>query len=232
VASSGIILERKSRAMAKATLLISSKNYSSWSLRGWLLAKWAGLDFDEQIASSDDPSVRAELLLQSSSILVPALIHNNVSIWDTMAIGEYLHERYPRAVLLPKDPVARAHCRSVCGEMHSGFAALRSALPVNLRSTKPGFVVWSAAQADIDRILKVWRECFDRWKGPYLFGEKLTMADAMYAPVCTRFRTYCVKLDPVSDAYCERIMTLPTMVEWIEAAKLEPEEMPELDAEF
>jgi glutathione S-transferase len=218
--------------MAKAILTISSKNYSSWCLRGWLMAKWAGLEFEEQVVSSDDPSVRAELLLQSSSILVPALIHNRVSVWDTVAIGEYLNEMFPKAGLLPADPAARAHCRSICGEMHSGFAALRSALPVNLRSTKPGFVVWSAAQADIDRILKIWRECFARWKGPYLFGKKLTMADAMYAPVCTRFRTYGVKLAPEADAYCDRIMALPTMVEWIEAAKLEPEEMPELDAEF
>ena len=218
--------------MAKATLLISSKNYSSWSLRGWLLAKWAGLDFDEEIASSDDPSVRAELLLQSSSILVPTLIHNGVSIWDSVAIGEYLNEKFPKAGLLPKDPVARAHCRSVCGEMHSGFAALRSALPVNLRSVKPGFKVWSAAQADIDRIVKIWRECFERWKGPFLFGDAPNMADAMYAPVCTRFRTYDVKLDPRCAAYCARILSLPTMVAWIEAAKLEPEEMPELDAEF
>ena len=218
--------------MAKAILTISSKNYSSWCLRGWLMAKLAGLDFEEKIVSPDDPSVRAELLLQSSSILVPTLMHNDIAIWDTLAIGEYLHEKFPKAGLLPSDPAARAHCRSVCGEMHSGFAALRSALPVNLRSTKPEFVVWSAAQADIDRILKIWRECFARWKGPYLFGKKLTMADAMYAPVCTRFRTYCVKLDPETDAYCERIMSLPTMVEWIEAAKLEPEEMPELDAEF
>jgi glutathione S-transferase len=218
--------------MAKATLVISSKNYSSWSLRGWLLAKWAGLDFDEKIASSDDPSVRAELLLQSSSILVPTLVHDKLSIWDTLAIGEYLNELNPKAGLLPKDAEQRAYCRSVCAEMHSGFAALRSALPVNLRSSKPGFVVWSAAQADIDRILKIWHECFDRWNGPYLFGNQLTMADAMYAPVCTRFRTYHVKLDPRSDAYCDRIMALPAMVEWIEQAKLEPEEMPELDAEF
>jgi glutathione S-transferase len=218
--------------MAKAILTISSKNYSSWCLRGWLMAKWAGLDFDEQVVSANDPSVRAELLLQSSSILVPALKCEDVAIWDTLAIGEYLNERFPKAGLLPRDPSARAHCRSICGEMHSGFAALRSALPVNLKSTKPGFVVWSAAQADIDRILTIWRECFARYGGPYLFGQKPTLADAMYAPVCTRFRTYCVKLDPEADVYCERMMTLPTMLEWIEAARLEPEEMPELDAEF
>ena len=218
--------------MAKAILTISSKNYSSWCLRGWLMAKWAGLDFEEQIVSPDDPSVRAELLLQSSSILVPTLTCDGIAIWDTLAIGEYLHEKFPKAGLLPKDLAARAHCRAICGEMHSGFAALRSALPVNLKSVKPGFVVWSAAQADIDRILKIWRECFDKYGGPYLFGKTPTIADAMYAPVCTRFRTYCVSLDPVADEYCERIMTLPTMVEWIEAAKLEPEDMPELDAEF
>jgi len=218
--------------MAKAVLTISSKNYSSWSLRGWLMARWAGLDFVEKIVSSDDPTVRAELLLQASSIRVPTLTHGGVAIWDTMAIGEYLNERFPKARLLPAEAAARAHCRSVCGEMHSGFAALRSALPVNLKSVKPGFVVWSAAQADIDRILAIWRECLARYGGPYLFGKALTLADAMYAPVCTRFRTYCVQLDPEADAYCERIMSLPTMVEWIEAAKLEPEEMPELDAEF
>jgi glutathione S-transferase len=218
--------------MAKATLTISSKNYSSWCLRGWLMAKWAGLDFDEKMVSPDDPTVRAELLLQSSSIRVPTLTHDDVAIWDTLAIGEYLNECFPKAGLLPADPVARAHCRAICGEMHSGFAALRSALPVNLKSTKPEFVVWSAAQADIERILEIWHECLKQYGGPYLFGKKPTIADAMYAPVCTRFRTYCVKLPPEAEAYCERIMSLPTMQEWIEAAKLEPEEVPELDAEF
>lgn len=218
--------------MANAVLTISSKNYSSWCLRGWLMAKWAGLDFEEKMVSADDPSVRAELLLQSSSILVPALVHDGITIWDTLAIGEYLNEKFPEAGLLPKDTAARAHCRAICGEMHSGFAALRAALPVNLKSTKPGFLVWSAAQADIDRILTIWRDCFARYGGPYLFGGASTIADAMYAPVCTRFRTYCVQLPPEAEAYCERIMTLPTMAEWIEAAKAEPEEMPELDAEF
>lgn len=218
--------------MAKAILTISSKNYSSWCLRGWLMAKWVGLDFEEHIVSADDPAVRAELLLQSSSIRVPTLIHNGISIWDTLAIGEYLNELFPKAGLLPAEKEARARCRSISGEMHSGFAALRSALPVNLKSVKPNFVVWSAAEADIDWILKIWRECFAHWKGPYLFGKKLTMADAMYAPVCTRFRTYCVKLTPEADEYCESILSLPTMLEWIEAAKAEPEEVPELDAEF
>jgi glutathione S-transferase len=218
--------------MAEATLLISSKNYSSWSLRGWLLCKWAGLDFDERIAAADDPAVRAELLLRSSSILVPCLMHDGRSIWDTLAIAEYLNEIRPQAQLLPADMTARARCRSIAGEMHSGFHALRSALPVNLRAHKPGFVVWSEAQADIDRILTVWRDCFATWKGPYLFGERLSLADAMYAPVCTRLRTYDVPLDGEPAAYCARILALPAMAEWIDAAKREPEAMPELDMEF
>ncbi len=218
--------------MSETTLVISSKNYSSWSLRGWLLVKWAGLDFVEKVASADDPAVRAELLLRSSSILVPCLMHDGLAIWDTLAIAEYLNEIRPQAGLLPDDMTARVRCRSICGEMHSGFHALRSALPMNLRSHKPGFVVWSEAQADIDRILAIWRECFAAWKGPYLFGERLTMADAMYAPVCTRLRTYDVRLDSQAAAYCARILALPTMQEWIDAAQREPEaEVPELELE-
>jgi glutathione S-transferase len=218
--------------MAAAELVISSKNYSSWSLRGWLLAKLSGIDFVETIAPPEDPGVRAELLLRSSSILVPRLVHDGNSVWDTFAIGEYLNEIRPQAGLLPTDPAARAHCRSVCGEMHSGFVALRSALPMNLKARKPGFVVWSEAQADIDRILHIWRDCLARWNGPYLFGEQLTMADAMYAPVCTRFHTYDVKLTGEAAAYCARILAWPAMAEWKEAALLEPEDVPELDVEF
>jgi glutathione S-transferase len=218
--------------MAEATLVISSKNYSSWSLRGWLLAKWSGIDFVEEIEPPDDPGVRAELLLRSSSILVPCLIHEGRSVWDTLAIAEYLNEIRPQAGLLPGDQTARARCRSICGEMHSGFVALRSALPMNLKVHKPGFVIWSEAQADIDRILTIWGECFHGWHGPYLFGEHLTMADAMYAPVCTRFRTYDVKLTGTALTYCARIMALPAMVEWVAAAKAEPEAVPELDIEF
>lgn len=218
--------------MSEAKLVISSKNYSSWSLRGWLLAKWSGLDFAEEIESPEDPSVRAELLLRSSSILVPSLIHEGRRIWDVLAIAEYLNEIRPQTGLLPDDPTARARCRSICGEMHSGFVALRSALPMNLKARKPGFVIWSEAQADIDRILTIWGDCLRIWHGPYLFGEHLTMADAMYAPVCTRFVTYDVKLSGAALAYCTRIMALPAMVEWIAAAKAEPEAVPELDFEF
>jgi glutathione S-transferase len=217
--------------MSKAVLTISSKNYSSWSLRGWLLVKFAGLEFEERIVPPDDPAVRAEILLLSSSILVPSLIHDGITVWDTLAIGEYLNEARRKAKLLPADPEARAHCRSVCGEMHSGFTALRSALPMNLKAHFPGFKVWNRALADIERVTAIWRDCIGRYGGPYLLGPR-TMADAMYAPVATRFVTYDVKLDPASAGYRDLIMAMPEMTEWIEAAKREPEEIEELEAEF
>ena len=217
--------------MTETTLTISSKNYSSWSLRGWLLCRMAGLKFIEEVVPVDDPANCAELLLLSPSILVPCLTHQGIRIWDTLAIAEYLNEVRPKAGLLPPDRVARARCRSICGEMHSGFANLRSALPMNLKAHRPDFKIWAGAQFDIDRITTIWRECLGAYHGPYLFG-KLTMADAMYAPVVTRFLTYDVKLDADCAGYCDRIMALPDMVAWREAAMLEPEELEELDMEF
>jgi glutathione S-transferase len=218
--------------MAEASLTVSSKNYSSWSLRGWLLCKMASLDFEERIAPIDDPATRAELLLLSPSFLVPRLDHGPVKVWDTLAIAEYLNELKPDAGLLPAEPAARSHCRAVSGEMHSGFANLRSALPMNLKAVHPGFKVWAGAQADINRVIAIWRECLQRYGGPYLFGATPTVADAMYAPVCTRFATYDVKLDPVSTAYRDLILRWPPMQEWCTAAKTEPEEVEELDVEF
>lgn len=219
-------------AAPAAVLTISSKNYSSWSLRGFLLCRLAGLDVAEARVSADDPAIRAELLLQSSSFLVPRLDHEGLRIWDTLAIAEYLHELTPEAGLLPRDRAARAHCRSISGEMHSGFANLRSALPMNLKAHHPGFKVWSGAQGDIVRILAIWTECLQTYGGPYLFGPVPTMADAMYAPVCSRFTTYDVPLDPRSRAYCQTMLALPAMQEWLAAAREEPDEMEELDVEF
>jgi glutathione S-transferase len=217
--------------MEKATLTISSKNYSSWSLRGWLLARLAGLEFDEVVIPPDDADARKELLLLSPSILVPRLTHDGIKIWDTLAIAEYLNEVRPGSGLLPVDRAARAHCRAICGEMHSGFTSLRSALPMNLKRSFPGHKVWARAVGDIERVTTIWRECLQSYGGPYLFGA-LSMADAMYAPVVTRFKTYDVKLDPVCSNYCESILALPEMQEWTEAARLEPEEIDELDMEF
>lgn len=217
--------------MTGAILTISSKNYSSWSLRGWLLCRMAGLDFAEEIVPVDDPANRAELLLLSPSILVPCLTHDGMRIWDTLAIAEYLNEIRPEAGLLPRAPAARARCRSICGEMHSGFGNLRSALPMNLKGHRPGFKIWSGAQADIDRITTIWGECLAEHRGPFLFGQ-LTAADAMYAPVVTRFLTYDVRLDRLCAGYCDRIMSLPNMIEWRAAALAEPGELQELDIEF
>lgn len=217
--------------MTPATLTISSKNYSSWSMRGWLLCKLAGIDFEEQVMPLDDPSTRAELLLLSPSFLVPCLIHDGIKVWDTLAIAEYLAETRPHAGLLPGDPAARAHCRAICGEMHAGFYNLRSALPMNLRAHHPGFKIFAGAQADIERVCAIWRECINRYGGPYLFGE-LSMADALYAPVCTRFLTYDVKLDPVCTAYCRAIMDWPAVAQWLSEALAEPAELEELEVEF
>jgi glutathione S-transferase len=217
--------------MAKATLTISSKNYSSWSLRGWLLTKLSGLPFQEKIIPPDDPDARAEILLLAPSMLVPCLTHNSVVVWDTLAIAEYLNEVCPEAGMLPANRTLRARCRSICGEMHSGFSALRSALPMNLKGHFPNFKVWSRANADITRITAIWQECLSAHGGPFLFGE-FGMADAMYAPVATRFLTYDVKLDAESAAYCGRIMERPEMKEWVAAAKLEPDDFEELEVEF
>ncbi len=217
--------------MANATLTISSKNYSSWSLRGWLLTKFSGLEFDEIVTSADDASARAEILLLSSSILVPCLRHEGAVVWDTLAIGEYLNEVMPHAGLLPADRVARAHCRSISGEIHSGFTTLRASLPVNLKGHFPGFKIWSRAQSDIDRVCAIWRECLQSSGGPFLFGARC-MADAMYAPVVTRFKTYDVKLDAKLAGYANMIMSLPEMQEWIDAAKNEPAEIEELEVEY
>jgi glutathione S-transferase len=200
--------------MAKTVLTISSKNYGAWALRGWLMAKLAGLEFTEKVISPDDPAMKAEMLLLSSSI------------------GEYLNEIKPEAKLLPADIAVRAHCRAVCGEMHSGFASMRSALPMNIKAHFPAFKVWSRAQADIARVLEIWHECLKTYGGPYLFGKQPCIADAMYAPVVTRFLTYDVALDKACTAYCKRIMDLPAMKEWVAQAKLEQEDIDELDAEF
>ena len=217
--------------MAAATLTLSSKNYSSWSMRGWLMCKLAGIDFDEVTVEPDDADARAEILLLSPSVLVPCLTYDGVRVWDSLAIGEFLHEIAPDKGLLPADRAARAHARAICGEMHSGFTSLRQALPMNIKAYHPNFKVWSKAEADIARIKTIWTECLARYGGPYLFGP-VTLADAMYAPVVTRFRTYDVKLEgPLAD-YAERLWSHPAVAQWREGAHAEKEEIEELEVEF
>jgi glutathione S-transferase len=218
--------------MATAELTLSSKNYSSWSLRGWLLCRIAGLQVNERTVALDDPENRAELLLLSPSVLVPRLTHEGASVWDTLAIAEYLHELYPGAGMYPDDRIARAHCRSVSGEIHSGFANMRSALPMNLKVRHEKFPIFSGAKADIERVEAIWIECLEKSGGPFLFGAKPTVADAMFAPAAQRFLTYAVPLSAPAAAYCDTINAWPLMREWIAAARAEPEEMEELDIEF
>ena len=218
--------------MAGAKLTISSRNYSSWSLRAWLFCQMAGLDVEVESVPVDDPNNRAELLLLSPTVLTPRLEHNGASVWDCMAIAEYLEENFPEAALLPAERIKRAHCRSVVGEMHAGFYNLRSALPMNLRARYPGFRVFTGARSDIRRVLTIWTECFEKYNGRYLFGDQPTLADAMYAPVCTRFVTYDVSLEGKLAEYRDRIMDWGPMQQWIEESKAEPMEIEELDIEF
>ena len=217
--------------MPKAELTISSKTYSAWSLRGWLLCRLAGLEVKETVVAND-ASNRAELLLLSPSVLVPRLTHGAISVWDTLAIAEYLNETFPAAQMLPANKVARALCRSVSGEIHSGFTNLRSALPMNLKVVHDKFPIFSGAKPDIDRIEAIWDLCLAKSGGPFLFGERPTIADAMYAPVTRRFITYAVPMSETSKAYCTTIANWAPMQEWLAGAKAEPEEMEELEVEF
>jgi glutathione S-transferase len=155
---------------------------------------------------------------------VPVLQHGALTVWDSLAICEYLAEAFPAFELWPKDDAARAVARSVSAEMHSGFQALRQHLPMNIRSSFPGRDVTPEVQADINRVMAIWRDCrtrFSEGKGDFLFG-RFTIADAMYAPVATRFRTYRIELEREADAYCDAVMALPAMQEWIAAARNEP----------
>jgi len=210
--------------MADFTLYIGNKNYSSWSLRGWLMAKAAGIRFEEVLIRLRQPNTKAEVLRHSPSGRVPALVHGDVSVWESLAIGEYLAELFPDANLWPRDPGARAVARAVSTEMHAGFSALRTHFPMNMRSSFPNRASTPEVQADIDRITAIWHDCRTRFgkEGPYLFGGTFGNADAMYAPVVSRFRTYKVELDAGAQAYCETVWSFPPMQEWAAAAKNEP----------
>ncbi len=216
---------------AGGQLSISSKTYSAWSLRGWLMCRLAGLEVAEKRVANDAAN-RAELLLLSPSVLVPRLEHEGASVWDTLAIAEYLNEKYPDAGMLPADPIARAHCRSISGEIHSGFTNLRSALPMNLKVEHESFPIFSGARPDIERIEAIWTECLNRYGGPYLFGKQPTVADAMYAPVTRRFLSYAVPMSEQLRAYCQTIAAWKPMADWLADAKAEPEDFEELDVEF
>jgi glutathione S-transferase len=209
--------------MADITIYLGNRNYSSWSLRPWLALKQTGAAFDEEVIPLSEPTTRSTVLRFSPSGRVPALKHNELTVWDSLAICEYLAETFPQAKLWPEDKAARAVARAVSAEMHSGFAALRDHLPMNMRSSFPNRGVTPDVQADINRITAIWRDCRKRFGegGPFLFGG-FTNADAMYAPVVSRFRTYKVELEEEAQAYTDAVWALPALQEWLTAAKNEP----------
>ncbi len=213
--------------MQKMTLVIGNKNYSSWSLRAWLMLRQAGISFEEIRIPLFQSDSRAQLTQWSPSGLVPALHHGALKIWDTLAIGEYINELYPEKRLWPAQPAARAVARAVSAEMHSGFTQLRHNMPMNCRLTFPGKGITPESQADIDRVSAIWRQCRTTYggDGALLFGA-FSIADAMFAPVVLRFKTYEVPLDPVCTAYAAAITALPAMAEWVHAGQQEAERLP------
>lgn len=216
--------------MSEFTLVLANKNYSSWSLRPWLAMRTAGIDFDEIVIPLRLPTSKAAILAHSPAGLVPILKHGERTIWESIAILEYLAELVPAAKLWPEDAGARAHARSVSAEMHAGFRELRINMPMNIRASKAGQGMTPEVGVDIARICEIWRDCRHRYGagGPFLFGA-FSNADAMYAPVVTRFATYGVYLDEESQAYCETILAMPAMGEWYAAAKAEPWYIPDYE---
>jgi glutathione S-transferase len=201
-------------------LVIGNKNYSSWSLRPWIALKVLGVPFDERRIALRRPETKAEILRYSPAGRVPILRDGDTVVWDSLAILEFLAEKYPQ--LWPSQAAERANARSVAAEMHSGFAALREHMSMNTRKRYPGKGRTPEVMADIARIDEIWAQA----KGPFLFGQ-FTAADAMYAPVVLRIRTYAVEVRKKS--YLDAMLALPAMREWIEAAEREPETIPELD---
>ncbi|HUJ01541.1 MAG TPA: glutathione S-transferase family protein [Usitatibacter sp.] len=200
-------------------LVIGNKNYSSWSLRPWIAMKELGITFEEKRIPLYGPGSREEILKASPSSKVPCLVDGEVKVWDSLAILEYLAEKYPR--LWPADEEERARARSISAEMHSGFSALRTHMSMNVRKRYPGKGRTPEVLADMDRIKSIWEQA----KGPFLFGS-FTAADAMYAPVVLRFRTYEVDVCP---AYMKAMLGLPGMKEWIASAESERESIPQFD---
>ncbi len=213
--------------MPQYTLVTGNKNYSSWSLRPWLLMKQSGIAFDEVRIPLYAEGSKDEIRKYSPSGKVPVLLDGGLTVWDSLAIGEYLAERHPELQLWPHDPAQRALARSVSAEMHSGFAALRSNMGMNCRRSLPGMGRTVEVAADIERIQRIWSECREQAgsQGPFLFG-RFTIADAMYAPVVLRFKIYVVQLSPIARQYADAVLALPSLQHWVEAAKAETEVIP------
>jgi glutathione S-transferase len=217
------------------TLYIGNKNYSSWSMRPWLALRWAGISFGEHLVPLGPRGLgpNPEILAISPSGTVPALALDEANtIWDTMSICEWAHEAAPEADLWPRDPLARAIARSASAEMHSGFAPLRQEMPMNIRRRKTDHALSQSAIANVarvDSLLAGLRSRFGGEDGGWLFGHR-TIADAFYAPVATRFRTYNVSLSPLTQAWCDTLFDDADFEDWEQAAEVESWIIPETDA--
>jgi glutathione S-transferase len=216
--------------MNDLTLVIGNKNYSSWSLRPWLAMRVADIPFTEVRIPLYDPATMAELASWSPSGLVPLLQDDRLKVWDSLAICEYLAERFPDRSLWPEERDARAVARSVSAEMHAGFAGLRNAMSMNIRRRYPGKGRTPECLQDIERILGIWNDCRTRFGtgGDFLFG-RFSIADAMYAPVVLRFQTYAFELDGAARDYAGAILALPAMKEWLADSENEAESIPNFD---
>jgi glutathione S-transferase len=217
--------------MPALALVIGNKNYSSWSLRPWLLLKQTGLEFEEVRVVLGAPDFAERVRAFSPAGKVPALRHGALSVWDSLAICEYLNDAFPEIRAWPRAAEERAVARSVSAEMHSGFTALRAQMPMNVRAKGRRVPSTPELERDIARISELWRDCRARnaSAGPFLFGD-FSIADAMYAPVAFRFATYGVALGPVEAAYVESLRRLPAMMDWADAAAAEKEINPGLEA--
>ena len=214
------------------TLIIGNKNYSSWSMRPWVAMTAFGIPFQEVRVLLDQQDTATKIAEYSACGRVPVLLAGEITIWDSLAICEYLAEQFPDKHLWPQDVAARAMARCVCAEMHSGFTGLRTDMSMNIKATLPGRGRTAAAQADIGRISEIWEECLSRFgHHQFLFGE-FSIADAYFAPVVMRFRTYGVSLAPALNAYCERVQAHPAVARWIAEALAETETAPKHDAEL
>jgi len=205
-------------------LVIGNKNYSSWSMRPWLALRANDIPFEEVFIPlyTDNKADKDRILSFSRSGKVPSLVDGDITVWDSLAIIEYLAERFPEARLWPQDRAARAHARSISAEMHSGFLPLRNECGMNLHRPVGAVTLSEDARANIVRIEEIWTDCRTRYGrgGPFLFGA-FTAADAMYAPVVHRFRTYAIKVGPLAQAYVETMMALPAFAEWTKAGLAE-----------
>ncbi len=203
-------------------LLIGNKNYSSWSLRPWLALTELGIPFEEERVPLFVPGYKERILAASPAGKVPVLIDGSVAVWDSLAIGEYLAEKFPERGVWPRDVAVRAQARCVSAEMHSGFQNLRGQMPMNIRKLVPGRPRTPEVEADVARVMALWGECLRASGGPFLFGD-FSYADSMYAPVVTRFTTYDVRLDGAALDYTNRIWSLAGMQAWRAAARAERE---------